>query len=180
MNPSTLMFCSAAVCLTALLASPAKTAADSAKSASHTGVIRLQGMINRVFPLFTPIEEKQWAPGWDPKPINPADGKVQEGMIFETDGPPRIIWVVTKYDPGSHEIDYLTLGPDIVRQLKIRCSYENGTTTAQVTDTVTAISDHGNDMVERNTQEKHEARIQHWEMAINHLLKTGKRIEEHQ
>src|SRR5579864_5921770 len=41
------------------------------QSVTRTGTIHLNGPIARVFPLFEPIPEKLWAPGWEPKVVYP-------------------------------------------------------------------------------------------------------------
>lgn len=42
--------------------------------------------IEKVFPLFGPIEEVKWAHGWDPEVIYSENGKIEEGFIFRTTG----------------------------------------------------------------------------------------------
>jgi hypothetical protein len=42
--------------------------------AERSFVIHLDAAPNEVFPLFDPGGEREWAPGWDPKMVFPADG----------------------------------------------------------------------------------------------------------
>src|SRR5258706_16458471 len=44
-----------------------------AKAITHRGLIRLAAPVERVFPLFGPVREKLWAPGWNPQIVYPLD-----------------------------------------------------------------------------------------------------------
>jgi hypothetical protein len=148
-----------------------------ARSVTSTGTIHLNGPIEKVFPFFTPLGEKAWAPGWDPQPIYPADGATREGMVFRTQDGQPMLWVVSHYDPAKHEISYVTVTHQtLVRQIVISCMEENGTTVAYVAYTMTGLSAEGNRMAEEYTGKSHAARLKHWEDAIHHLLETGKQI----
>jgi hypothetical protein len=147
------------------------------RSATSTGTVHLNGLIERVFPFFTPLGERAWAPGWNPQPIYPADGITREGMVFRTQDQQAMLWVVSHYDPAKHEISYVTVTHEIlVRQIVISCHEENGATLANVTYTMTGLSPEGNHMIEEYAGKGHADRLKHWDEAINYLLRTGKRI----
>jgi hypothetical protein len=153
----------------------------AAKSVTHTGEFKMNAPVDRVFPFFTPAGESDWAEGWSPEFFVPADGTTRQGMVFRTPGPPSMNWVVTHYDSAKHEIAYVTFTDDtLIRQLAISCRAEGSVTVATVTYTLTGLSDDGNHQVEEYTAQAHEHRLHEWDTAIDHLLKTGKRLPHHQ
>lgn len=166
-------------CALALLPEP-PSQAFRAEAVTHTGTIRLEGPIQRVFPFFTPIGEKDWAEGWDPQPLYPSDGAPCEGMVFRTLGDLPMLWVATHYDAARHEITYVTVTHEtLVRRIAITVREQDGATLATVTYTFTGLSPEGNQLVRDYTAQVHSDRIQQWEHAINHLLKTGHRLPHH-
>jgi hypothetical protein len=160
--------------------------AQSVKPASahvrRTGQITLQGPVEKVFPLFGPVDEAKWAPGWEPSIKYGANAEL--GTVFTTDSSSPshpATWIVSRYDGKAHDMQYIVVFPeDRVVQLDIACQSGNaGETRCDVTYAITALSDSAHPAVERYTQEKHEQRIARWQMAINHYLQTGARIEPH-
>jgi len=153
-----------------------------AKQALRTGSIRLDGPIDKVFPLFTPIEEKKWAPGWDPQPVWPASGEVVEGMIFTVkEDPGTVYWVVTHYDPQRHEISYANVMPgQTVNRIEIACKPAGANQTeCTVKYAFVGLSDEGNNFVEMHSEAVYAAKMQHWTKAINHALSTGSKVERY-
>jgi hypothetical protein len=152
-----------------------------AKQALRTGTIRLDGPIEEVFPLFTPIEEKKWAAGWDPKPVWPESGEVVEGMVFTVDeAPGRVFWVVTHYDAQRHEIAYANVLPgQTLNRIEIGCKAAGAQTECTVRYAFVGLSDEGNKFVDFHSEEAYAAKMRHWEEAINYRLKTGKTMEHH-
>ena len=150
------------------------------RSATSAGTVRLEAPVEKVFPFFTPLGERDWAQGWDPQPIYPFDGATRNGMVFLTQDHKPMLWVVSHYDPAKHEISYVTVTHEIlVRQIVISCREENGATLADVTYTMTGLSPEGNRMVEEYAGKGHADRLRHWEEAINYLLETGKQLTHH-
>src|SRR5437879_5188037 len=76
-----LLLLSAALPLLGLALAQSQSAGFAAKSVTHTGTIHLESSIDRVFPLFGPVREKEWAPGWNPQIVFPAGKEVAEGMV---------------------------------------------------------------------------------------------------
>ena len=48
--------------------------------------IALQGSVAAVTPLFGPVQEVEWAPGWKPQFIHPTKGAQRDGVVFGTIG----------------------------------------------------------------------------------------------
>lgn len=145
----------------------------------RNGQIILRGSVDRVFPLFGPVDEAKWAPGWDP--LIKHGSNAEAGTVFTVDSPQPATWIVTRYDGKAHDMQYTVVFPDRVVQLDIVCQSGNSSETrCDVAYTITALSDSGRQVVEHYTQERHDERIAHWQLAINHFLETGKRIEPHE
>ena len=53
------------------------------------------------FLLFTPLGEKRWAEGWDPRFFGPSDDDSQPGTVFEIiHASQRATWIVCGREPG--------------------------------------------------------------------------------
>ncbi|MBI1744065.1 hypothetical protein HYR54_13510 [Candidatus Acetothermia bacterium] len=103
-----------------------------AKRVTRTHTIQLSASASRVFPLFEPIGEKQWAEGWDPHMLYPASGVTQEGSVFTTQSHESspTIWTVTHFDPEKFQITYLRVTPDSnVAKVEIHCADNQAKTT---------------------------------------------------
>src|SRR5512135_1664224 len=46
----------------------------AAATVTRTGHLTFDAPVEKVFPLFTPLGERNWAPGWNPEILYPADG----------------------------------------------------------------------------------------------------------
>ena len=146
----------------------------------RSGQITLQGPVEKVFPLFGPVDEAKWAPGWEP--AMKYGGNAEAGTVFTTGSAHPATWVVSHYDDRAHEIQYIVVFPeDRVVQLDIACqSGKAAETRCDVAYAITALSPAGRQAIESFTQERHEQRLSHWQMAINHYLRTGTRITHHE
>ena len=50
--------------------------------------IKLHGAVSEVTPLFGPVQEEEWAPGWNPHFLHPVEGAQREGVVFTTPAQP--------------------------------------------------------------------------------------------
>jgi hypothetical protein len=138
----------------------------------------------KVFSLFTPEEEKKWAPGWEYTLLYPQNGILEKNFMFLTtvhdhaDEP--AIWIICNYEPLSHCIDYLRIEPGKkVGKIEIVCNDAGkGKTFAHVTYTYTSLSEEGNIFLESFTEKYYTQYISQWEKAINYYLRTGKVIND--
>ena len=149
-------------------------------SRSHT--ITLNDEPGKVFSLFTPEEEKNWAPGWDYIPLFPPDGKIEKDLMFLTTSHDhanvQAIWIVCNYKPLNYSIEYLRIEPENkIGKIEIICDDTgDGQTSATVTYTYTSLSIEGNLFIESFTEEYFSQYVTYWEEAITHYLKTGEMI----
>jgi hypothetical protein len=149
-------------------------------SRSHTIIVNEEPA--KVFSLFTPEEEKKWAPGWDYRSLYPQNGEIEDNMMFLTTAhdhaEEQAIWIVCNYKPLSYCVDYLRIEPDIkIGKIEIVCDDAgDDKTSACVTYTYTSLSEEGNMFLESFTEDHFVQYLSYWEKAINHYLKTGNMI----
>lgn len=158
----------------------AQTAKPGATRVRRSGEITLRGPVERVFPLFGPLDEAKWAPGWEPS--IKYGGNAELGTVFTTNASPHpATWIVTRFDAASHSMQYTTVFPeDRVVQLDIACQpFDHGDTRCEVGYAITALNN-STSSIERYTQERDAERLAHWQLAINHYLETGERIGPHE
>ena len=119
-------------------------------------------------------------PGWQYKMIYSKSGVAEAGCVFTTpnDDGTETIWLVSEYDPATFRIAFawVNLG-QVAAQIEISLKKNSqGTTTAVNRYTYTGLSPAGNRELERYDQKWFEQKMQGWEAAINHYLRTGKAI----
>ena len=134
----------------------------------------------KVFPLLCPVREAEWLDGWRYRMIYTASGLVEDGAVFNTPqvGDEDTVWLVTRYDPKSYEIDFARFTPNsrtcllsiAVTSKDEHRSYVN------VSYTYTALTPAGNDFIDDFTEEAFLAAVTFWERSMNCFLKTGKRL----
>ena len=148
----------------------------TAERATISQAITLAADPSRVFPLFTPLGEKAWAEGWEPRILFPADGAPQAGAVFTTNHSPQgeSIWTMIACDPASLYLTYLRVTPEVqVALIEVQCEdVHDGTTRAAVTYTLTGLSAAGNEKLAQLTAH-HQHDIASWEQAINFYLAHG-------
>ena len=155
-----------------------------ARRVSRSHLIILNDEPGKIFNLFTPEEEKKWAPGWDFIPLYPEEGTVEKNMMFTTTGHDHAkqdaLWIVCNYKPLSFCIEYLRIEPGIkIGKIEVVCDEAgNGKTSVMVKYTYTSLSDEGNLFLDSFTEEFFSEYISFWEKAINHYLRTGEMIPE--
>lgn len=141
-----------------------------------------------VFPLICPVREGEWLPGWQYRLIYSDSGVAELGCIFATPNPPastsesgvasETTWIVTDYDPSAFRIAFVWIRPaHIVTEIQIHLTpAENGTTRAHIRYRYTGLSPEGNRQVKRYSEQWFRNKMEGWEAAINHYLRTGRCI----
>lgn len=162
--------------LLALCGATAQAADFVAQSLTETGGFTLAAPMDRVFPLFGPVREREWAVGWNPTLIYPTDREVAEGMVFtvgENEG--LAYWVVTQYDPAMHTVAYVNVTPGhVVNRILVRCRAAGANETeVSVAYAHTALGESGNRWIVTLTPSSYAAKMQHWQQAITYALKHG-------
>ncbi len=66
---------------------------------TRTYVQTIAGTPGEIMPLYCPVREAEWCPGWDPIVVYSESGVVEPDCVFVTgDGEVESAWFVTRYD----------------------------------------------------------------------------------
>ena len=155
------------------------------KRISRTSIITLNAPLKKVFPLFGPIKEKEWADGWSPEIVYSNTNLLEEHMVFKIEshghGETDYTWIVTKYMPEQSLIEYTVFTMERFWFITIKCSKNNDNlkTDAEITYTYTGLTEKGNAINEKALQHMYSRDLKDWEEAINYYLKTGKKLKHH-
>jgi hypothetical protein len=149
-----------------------------AERISRSSTITIHSSIDKVFPLFGPLLEKEWAVGWEPRVIYLDQENVAEHMIFQTKSQydDDYLWAVTQYEPQNFKIEYTVQTPGRVWFIRVQCTPENKQTSATVTYTYTGLTEKGNQHNKEALEKMFSRDLKDWEEAINYYLKTGKQL----
>lgn len=136
---------------------------------------------DKVFPLLCPVREAEWVPEWQYRLIYSQSGFAEEGCVFTTpneDGS-ETTWLVTEYDASAFTIAFAWVNAgSVAAQIRIHLEPKSAQeTTAHICYAYTGLSERGNREVERYERAWFESKMQSWETAINHYLRTGRKID---
>lgn len=132
-----------------------------------------------VFPLLCPVREADWVPGWQYRLIYSQSSFAEQGCVFITEEAGReITWIMTEYDPAALRIAFVWVSPGrLATQIQISLEPSASNTKARIRYTYTGLSPEGNHDVGRFNETWFHEKMRNWEAAINHYLRTGKRID---
>lgn len=151
------------------------------KRVSHEYVQANNALPEEVFPLLCPVREADWAPDWRYRIIYSKSGLAEAGCVFMTpnEDSSETTWMVTDFDPTAFCIGFAWMNPGLVTaQIRIVLTRNaRGTTSAHISYTYTGLSPAGNREVERYDEQWFRHKMRSWETAINHYLRTGKKID---
>ena len=96
------------------------------RSISHTRAFEMNRPVETLFPLFSPEGEKCWVPGWDYENVM-GTTELFEDYVFLTKnhdhGTADAIWIVKKYDPKSHFVQFYKIEPeDKIGVVTVNCT----------------------------------------------------------
>jgi hypothetical protein len=141
-------------------------------------VIKVEYPIDKVFPLFGPVREMEWAFGWHPEIIYSSTNLVEEHMIFRTKArhaeEDYYLWVITKYEPSKYNIEYMVSTPNRVWFIHVDCESEGLFTQVKICYAYTGLNETGNRLNRESLQNMFADNLIDWQQAINHYLKHGK------
>ncbi|NIV91676.1 hypothetical protein GWN42_02450 [candidate division KSB1 bacterium] len=154
------------------------------KRISKTSIITLHAPLEKVFPLFGPVREKEWAEGWNPEIVYSDNELVEEHMVFKTRSHghgQNYTWIVSKYLPEQSLIEYTVFATERLWYITIKCKRDtlDQTTDAEITYTYTGLTENGNAMNEKALQAMYSKDLKDWEEPLNYYLKTGERLKHH-
>lgn len=138
------------------------------------------GPFHVVYPLFGPVREAEWAPGWSPLFVHPAGGSnVQPGTVFLTKGhetTKATVWIMTDHDPHAGLIRYVTFRADHSTAEVLVKARAIGPEATEVTVTYrrTSLSREGDRFVNQSAA-KFERQGPHWAESVNRYLAARSR-----
>jgi hypothetical protein len=142
--------------------------------------ILLNGHVDEIFPLFTPLEEKKWVQGWNPEFIFPKNGVAEEQMIFVT--PPRFAgedvyrWVMSKFRQEDHHVEYVVFTHDRIWNISVTCFPNGSTTCATIRYRFTAFTDRGHELNKLALSQMYQRELKDWQEAINEYVERQRNI----
>ena len=143
-----------------------------ARSVELTGGFRIEGSVAQIFPLFSPLGEKLWVPGWSPELLHPLGASWERGLVFRTrEERGDAIWVVTHLDREGHAVEYhrIEAGRYLAR-VAVRCVPRGERETeVHVAYTFVGLSETGNAEIAFMTPEAYEQKMERWKVWIGHL-----------
>jgi hypothetical protein len=146
---------------------------------SKTASIELNGPIEKVFPLFGPIREKEWAHGWEPEIVF-GESDAEEHMIFKTRSgfadEKQYTWILSKLDQKNYLVEYTVSSTDRIWFITVQCAAHGEKTIASITYTYTSFSDLAQEKNSQSLIKMYSENLKDWEKAINHYLHTGKKL----
>jgi hypothetical protein len=152
-----------------------------AERISKIATIVADGNIEKVFPLFGAFEERKWAEDWNPTLVYPSTETIEEGTVFKTGGhghnETEFLWIVSKYEPEKHFIQYLVTTENRYWTITIKCGQLTADkTTAEITYTYTGLNELGNKINAHAIEKMYSRKLKDWEEEINHYLEKGKTL----
>lgn len=126
--------------------------------------------VARVFPMFTALGERAWAPGWEPELLS---GREERGSVFRTSHHGReTTWIVVDYRPEEGRVSYARLAQGSNMGLvDVRCTPVSGGTEVSVRYTLTGVNPEGQAFVTEFLDPAHYTRmIAEWRAAISKAL----------
>lgn len=146
------------------------------------GSFTLPFPVERIFPLFGPVEESKWAPDWSPTWVYP-DPKTAEAstpkrgwtfFISAEDGDDTRTWQVAEYDPDQHRVSYQVFYPrKAAYRIDISAKPEGNGTKTDVRYELVGLSEEGNRFVKQRV-ENFAGEMEEWKALIEYFLKVGK------
>lgn len=149
-----------------------------AERISRQATIHVNAPLDKTFPLFGPVLEKLWAPGWEPEVIFSKDAEVEEHMIFRTPGhhetEPFYTWTVTQYQPARGLVEYTVQTTNRIWFVRVVCQESGASTDVTVSYTYTGLNDLGNQLNKLALDNMFAENLTDWQQAINEYLKTSR------
>jgi hypothetical protein len=151
----------------------------AATRVTRTMRVALHAGAAEAFPLFGPVREMDWDPGWKPEFRFPTDrSQSAAGAVFtvrHAGSDLESTWIMDVYDTTTRTIRYVRVIPgSTAMQLDIVVAPTGpASSVATVTYTMTGLSEAGNAAIARFVETFPHRQAQ-WEQVLNHFIDTGK------
>jgi hypothetical protein len=145
-----------------------------------SGTILLNGNTGKIFPLFGPFCERAWAEGWEPELLYGFEDEIKEKTIFRTRGvnadEPFFLWVISKFESDKLCIEYTVHANERLWFIMVECKPHQALTLATITYTYIGLSLEGHHRNQLAFEKMFHQNLTDWEDAINHYIRTGKKL----
>ena len=142
---------------------------------------RIDAPPNEVFPLLCPIREYDWIDGWECEMIYSDSGFAENNCIFKSEFAAGIeaTWVAIKRDDEGFAFEFIIFFPELAVARVDTSLAENsdGTTTLNWVQTMTGLTESGNQLLDHFTGEPFRQRIDWLVESLNHYFKAGEMLK---
>ncbi len=146
------------------------------KRISKSASLLVMSSIEKVYPLFGPIREKDWAAGWEPVILYSNHEEAEEHMMFKTPGDlpnEDFLWAITQFRPDEFMIEYTVSAHERIWFITVKCQVDDENTRVSVTYTYTGFTEKANELNQQALTKMFASNLKDWEEAINFYIKTG-------
>jgi hypothetical protein len=144
---------------------------------SKSATIILHDNITKVFPLFGPVREMEWAEDWSPE-ILYGHSDAEEHMVFRTHGDNELYqWVITQFNPEKFYIEYTVSATDRIWFIRVDCKPYGEETMATITYTYIGLTQNAHARNQKGMERIFSQNLNDWEEAINHYVTTGRKLK---
>lgn len=125
----------------------------------------------KVFPLLCPEREYEWIPTWDCEIVYTESGVAEHDCIFTTQFPGDVkeTWYVDRYEPNSI-IQFIKISDRMATRYTITLKECEGGTELVWAQTLTALNEKGNELLENFSDEAFFNRIGNLEKLLKSYL----------
>jgi len=142
---------------------------------SQTASFIVNSNIEKAFPMFDAFEERKWAEGLEPNLVYPDKEIIEEGTTFKTEGhdhEAEYLWIVTKFDPKIHFIQYLVSTENRFWTIAVKCKNieDDEKTEVTVTYSYIGLNEEGNELNKSHLERMYKDNLNDWAEAINNYF----------
>ena len=153
---------------------PTKSVSTQDRVLSQEATLEVDLSAADAFLLFSPLAEKKWVAGWEPRFIFPPDGGIREKMVFLTEprfaGESYYQWIVMKYDPLNYFVAYSVSTAERIWFVEVQCREHGRKSRATVRYTYVAITDDGAEKNAKALEQMFAKGLMDWQEAIHRYL----------
>lgn len=142
------------------------------RAVTFEGRLMVSGEASGVFPLFSPVGERSWVPGWDPELLHPPGADWEEGQIFRTrEETGEAVWLVARLDRVGLQVAYYRVEAGrYVAHITVGCHQAPGhRTEVRTAYSFVGLSEQGNRDITAMTRQEYDAKMTRWSEWIGRL-----------
>ncbi|SDJ67526.1 hypothetical protein SAMN04488540_111110 [Ferrimonas sediminum] len=147
------------------------------QSRAFSGEIRSNRPVEEVFPLFCPVREREWVPGWDPLLVWTNSGAIEPDCVFTTQDPAgHAVWYVVQASADQGVLELLkTVADHMATRILIRVFPAPEGSLIQLNYRYTSLSPRGASALENLTESYWAQFMQRWQKAMERYFSQQRR-----